>query len=112
MSLNPVIVGGGPAGMAAAIELAQHGVPSTLLEEASRLGGVVYRGPLRDGVDLDYLGDRYKEALQKLHTEFAGIAHLVDVRHNHRVVGGRASSACKCWTNVSNCRKPLSINCC
>ena len=89
MSLNPVIVGGGPAGMAAAIELAQHGVPSTLLEEASRLGGVVYRGPLRDGVDLDYLGDRYKEALQKLHTEFAGIAHLVDVRHNHRVVGGQ-----------------------
>ena len=36
MSLNPVIVGGGPAGMSAAIELAQHGVQSTLLEEASR----------------------------------------------------------------------------
>ena len=53
MSLNPVIVGGGPAGMAAAIELAQHGVPSTLLEEAARLGGGVYRGPSRDGVDLD-----------------------------------------------------------
>ena len=43
MSLNPVIVGGGPAGMAAAIELAEHGVRSTLIEEASRLGGVVYR---------------------------------------------------------------------
>ena len=54
MSLNPVIVGGGPAGMSAAIELAQHGVQSTLLEEASRLGGVVYRGPPREGVELDY----------------------------------------------------------
>lgn len=43
MSLNPVIVGGGLAGMAAAIELAQHGVPSTLLEEASLLGGGVSR---------------------------------------------------------------------
>ena len=50
MSQQPVIVGGGPAGMAAAIELARHGVRCTLLEEASRLGGVVYRGPLRDGV--------------------------------------------------------------
>ena len=40
MNAKPVIVGGGPAGMAAAIELAEHGVHSTLLEEASRLGGV------------------------------------------------------------------------
>lgn len=54
MNLDPVIVGGGPAGMAAAIELASHGVRCTLLEEAPRLGGVVYRGPLRDGVRLDY----------------------------------------------------------
>ena len=45
MSLRPVIVGGGPAGMAAAIELVKHGLPCTLLDEASRLGGVVYRGP-------------------------------------------------------------------
>ena len=41
MSARTVIVGGGPAGMSAAIELAQHGVQSTLFEEASRLGGVV-----------------------------------------------------------------------
>ena len=89
MSLNPVIVGGGPAGMSAAIELAQHGVQSTLLEEASRLGGVVYRGPLREGVELDYLGERYKQALHTLHDEFAAIARHVDVRLNHRVIGGQ-----------------------
>ena len=88
MSARTVIVGGGPAGMSAAIELAQHGVQSTLFEEASRLGGVVYRGPLRDGVELDYLGERYKAALHKLHGEFSVIAHSVDVRLNHRVVGG------------------------
>ncbi|MCS5515189.1 FAD-dependent oxidoreductase [Pseudomonas qingdaonensis] len=39
MSLRPVIVGGGSAGMAAAIELARHGVSSVLFDEASRLGG-------------------------------------------------------------------------
>ena len=71
MSLQPLIVGGGPAGMAAAIELARHGVRCTLLEEASRLGGVVYRGPLRDGVQLDYLGPRYSEALDNCTANFS-----------------------------------------
>ncbi|WP_085630477.1 MULTISPECIES: cyanide-forming glycine dehydrogenase subunit HcnB [unclassified Pseudomonas] len=91
MSQHPVIVGGGPAGMAAATELARHGVRCILLEEASRLGGVVYRGPLRDGVQLDYLGPRYSEVLGKLHGEFREQAGLIDVRLNHRVVGAEGT---------------------
>lgn len=91
MSLNPVIVGGGPAGMAAAIELAEHGVHSTLVEEASRLGGVVYRGPLRDGVQLDYLGPRYCEVLAKLHGAFGDHEQMIDVRLNSRVIGAEGS---------------------
>lgn len=93
MSWCPVIVGGGPAGMAAAIELARHGVRSTLLEEASRLGGVVYRGPLRDGVQLDYLGARYSTALTHLHGAFQDHAALIDVRLNHRVIGSEGTRA-------------------
>ena len=93
MSLHPVIVGGGPAGMAAAIELARHGVRCTLLEEASRLGGVVYRGPLRDNVQLDYLGPRYSEALARLHGTFQEQSGLIDVRLNHRVVGAEGTRA-------------------
>ncbi|MHC2146416.1 cyanide-forming glycine dehydrogenase subunit HcnB [Pseudomonas sp. 210_17 TE3656] len=88
MSLRPVIVGGGSAGMAAAIELAHHGVPSVLFDEASRPGGVVYRGPLRAGVDLGYLGARYSKALNTLHKEFAACAGYIDLRLNSRVVGG------------------------
>ncbi|SDS99269.1 hydrogen cyanide synthase HcnB [Pseudomonas asplenii] len=91
MSLLPVIVGGGPAGMSAAIELARHGVSSVLFEEASRLGGVVYRGPLRSGVDLDYLGTRYSSTLAKLHGEFSTCADRVDVRLNTRIVGGEGA---------------------
>ncbi|MBC2656141.1 cyanide-forming glycine dehydrogenase subunit HcnB [Pseudomonas sp. MSSRFD41] len=91
MSQNPLIVGGGPAGMAAAIELAEHGVHSTLIEEASRLGGVVYRGPLRDGVQLDYLGPRYSEMLAKLHGDFGDHEQMIDVRLNSRVIGAEGS---------------------
>lgn len=87
MNLHPIIVGGGPAGMAAAIELAMHGVRCILFEESSRLGGVVYRGPLRDNVQLDYLGPRYSQALAKLHGAFHKYSGLIETRLNHRVVG-------------------------
>jgi len=88
MSVRPVIVGGGSAGMAAAIELAGEGVGCVLIDEASRPGGVVYRGPLRAGVDLGYLGARYSKALSALHAQFAACAEHVDLRLNSRVVGG------------------------
>ncbi|MEO3959785.1 NAD(P)/FAD-dependent oxidoreductase, partial [Chromobacterium piscinae] len=88
MSAKPVIVGGGPAGMSAAMELARHGVDSVLLDEASRVGGVVYRGPLREGVVLDYLGERYRENMQALHREFEQYRNRVDTRLDTRIVGG------------------------
>lgn len=43
-----VIVGGGPAGIAAAIEAARAGVSCTLIDEAPRLGGQIYRQPPRE----------------------------------------------------------------
>ncbi|MEN5033609.1 cyanide-forming glycine dehydrogenase subunit HcnB [Pseudomonas sp. TWI929] len=88
MSQRPIIVGGGPAGMAAAIELAEHRVSSLLFDEASRTGGVVYRGPLRGGVELDYLGSRYSKALRQLHEDFGKCAQWVETRLNSRIVGG------------------------
>lgn len=39
MSNNVIIVGGGLAGLAAAVALTEHGVPCTVLESRSRLGG-------------------------------------------------------------------------
>jgi len=47
-----VIVGGGWAGMAAALELDQHHIPFTLLESAPRLGGRA-RTITHDGKDVD-----------------------------------------------------------
>ncbi|RCI75383.1 FAD-binding protein [Pseudomonas aeruginosa] len=88
MNLRPVIVGGGSAGMAAAIELARRGVPCVLFDEASRPGGVVYRGPLRAGVDPASLGARYTRMLEKLRRDFSACAGHIDLRLNSRVVGG------------------------
>lgn len=48
MSAPPLlIVGGGPAGMNAAIAAAEHGVPSTIVDEGFDLGGQIYRKPTR-----------------------------------------------------------------
>ena len=43
-----VVVGAGPAGMAAADAAARRGVAVTLIDSTARLGGQIYRQPLRD----------------------------------------------------------------
>ena len=46
---DAVIVGAGPAGLAAAIALAEAGVPVTLIDENPYVGGQIYRqSPLAD----------------------------------------------------------------
>jgi len=50
--INPAIIGGGYAGMAAAVVLAERGIPVTLFESAKQLGGRA-RGVLHNGMQLD-----------------------------------------------------------
>jgi squalene-associated FAD-dependent desaturase len=50
--LNVAVIGGGYAGMAAAVTLAARGVPVTVFESARQLGGRA-RGVARDGLMLD-----------------------------------------------------------
>lgn len=40
-----LVVGAGPAGMAAAAELARHGLSSLLVEQRDQMGGAIYRRP-------------------------------------------------------------------
>ena len=42
------IVGGGPAGMAAAIVAERYGMKTCLIDEQPRMGGQIYRQPPRD----------------------------------------------------------------
>jgi thioredoxin reductase/bacterioferritin-associated ferredoxin len=42
-----IVVGGGPAGVEAALEASRHGLTVTLMDEAPQAGGQVYRAPPR-----------------------------------------------------------------
>ena len=60
------IIGGGPAGICAAIEAAKYGVQSTLFEESHSLGGQIYRR-LPDSlriIDEKQLGKDYVQGTQ------------------------------------------------
>ncbi len=70
MSASPLlIVGGGPAGMNAAIAAAEHGVSSTIVDEGFDLGGQIYRKPTRlDGVPAPHpVGEALRRRVGSLH---------------------------------------------
>ncbi len=83
-----LVVGGGPAGMAAAIEAARAGLACTLLDEGPRLGGQIYRQPpygfrVRDP---QALGRDYARG-EALRAEFAAAGERIEVRPSTSVVG-------------------------
>ena len=79
-----VIVGGGPAGMCAAIEAARAGVDCTILDEAPALGGQIYRslpGEFTGGPSRDLAGG------QDLRDELEAVAGRVQVHSDTSVLG-------------------------
>lgn len=74
-----LILGGGPAGMAAAIEAAKAGAHVTMLDENARPGGQIFR-QFNAGfrvVDSDVLGHDYERG-QELLKEFESVASQVE----------------------------------
>jgi NADPH-dependent 2,4-dienoyl-CoA reductase/sulfur reductase-like enzyme len=88
-----VVVGGGPAGMAAAIEAARAGLSCTLIDEAPRLGGQIYRQPPPEFAiaDAARLGKDFSRG-ERLRSELAEVADRVEVLSRtlvHGVWNGR-----------------------
>lgn len=80
-----VIVGAGPAGMAAAALLAEHGERPVLIDEAARPGGQIWRQPSAP-VAPDHrrlLGRAGAAAFARAHAAFAAIAGRLDHRPRH-----------------------------
>jgi NADPH-dependent 2,4-dienoyl-CoA reductase/sulfur reductase-like enzyme len=78
-----VVVGAGPAGMRAALTLAEHGLRPVLIDEAMRSGGQIYRRP---PVEIDHIrpieklyGFEAKKA-RRLHQAFDAEFDRIDYR--------------------------------
>lgn len=83
-----VIIGGGPAGITAAIEAARAGLSPTLIDEAPTLGGQVYRH-LPEAFQVDDahgLGQDFARG-ERLRQELADVAGRVEFLSNTAVLG-------------------------
>lgn len=99
MNSSPlVIIGGGPAGLAAAIGASRARLRCTLIDEAPRLGGQIYRQlPQPFAItDARTLGKDFARG-EKLRAEFAAMGDRVEVLNGSSVIGiwGRQIA----WTN-------------
>lgn len=75
-----VVIGAGPAGVAAAVTAARAGVKVTLVEEAERAGGAYYRQPPPE-LDHHHFPPTIAENLQKGRELIEGLNHpLIDLR--------------------------------
>ena len=83
-----IIIGAGPAGIAAAIEAASAGATVKILDENPKPGGRIY-SQLNDGFKLvhpRYLGPDYQKG-KALLSEFAAVRKKIDYRHDTLVFG-------------------------
>jgi NADPH-dependent 2,4-dienoyl-CoA reductase/sulfur reductase-like enzyme len=80
-----LIIGGGPAGMNAAIEAAEHGVHSCIVDEAPNLGGQIFRHPHERArkASPELINPRGDELRQRV----AELSHLIQVRSDSVVWG-------------------------
>ena len=93
-SVQPtVIVGAGTAGISAAAQLAELGIPSIVLDEAPRLGGAVYRGPYREAIRLPHLDADLCKKIDDLRALYYQHQSLIDLRTNSCVLGPSGDSA-------------------
>jgi len=81
------IIGAGPAGINAAVYLAEYGLRSIVIDEAPKAGGAVYRGPFRDHAAAGHLGKKLKIEMDNLQRLLARHAANIEMLTETRVVG-------------------------
>ncbi|MDP2780366.1 FAD-dependent oxidoreductase [Devosia sp.] len=75
-----LVIGGGPAGVSAALELARAGIDVTLCEQGPRLGGAIHRQP-DDPTQSVHVPQSHKRRWQALSDALAGSTVKVLCRH-------------------------------
>lgn len=89
-----VVLGGGPAGMRAAIAARQHGLRVALIDEGQRSGGQIYRSPSYPVEDTDLRASPDLSRGEKLRAELAESGTLVLNRHRAWFVAPGLHVAC------------------
>ena len=82
-----LVIGGGPAGVAAAAELARLGLSVTLADQGSRLGGAIHRQYVGDGVRRLAIPARHRRNWQRLESDLAQAGERVRVMHEAVFLG-------------------------
>ena len=97
-----VIIGAGPAGMAAAIEASQHGISALVLDDQLSPGGQVYRHVSQNAVQreaVSYLGDDYwagkalADAFMASSAEFSSESRVWQVTDDRQIFFSRQGKA-------------------
>lgn len=88
-----VIVGAGSAGISTAETLGKYGVASTLIDESSKIGGVVYRGPIRKTEKLPHLDVNYQRSMDALHTRYERQKKHIELSLETTVLGPESDNS-------------------
>lgn len=87
MSDKVVIIGGGPAGFSAAVELAKNGLKSIIIDEAPKLGGVIYRGPLRNVKSAPNIDSKLQKSIENIQEQYRLYLPFITFMANTKVLG-------------------------
>lgn len=98
-----VVVGGGPAGIAAAVAAARNGAETVLLERYGHLGGLASGGlvtlimPMSDGTEKPQIAGICQEVIDRLDTVGAALHPQI------KDLGSEAQDVLKYWENYAFC---------
>jgi NADPH-dependent 2,4-dienoyl-CoA reductase/sulfur reductase-like enzyme len=82
-----LVIGGGPAGLSAAVTLAEAGHGVLLVEQRDQLGGAIYRQPADPRAKQPMLGRRHRNAWERLKQRLAAGAGKVVIKYSTVFIG-------------------------
>lgn len=86
------IVGAGPAGLSAGIQLAQFGVYSTIIDENNAIGGAIFKQPDKGLESSIFRNEKTFKQAKLLFNEFKEIQHFIELKLNTEVIGNLSTS--------------------
>ena len=82
-----LVVGAGPAGVSAAVELARHGAQVTLIEQRDQAGGAIYRAHRSDGTNPVRLPEAHRRRWARLSAQLRAAGERIEQRFQCVYIG-------------------------